>query len=182
MNMIAVARPYAQAVFEHAQATQTLTEWATYLKTLKDVFQQDDIAQGLKNPATGGQVHITEVLKELLGAALSTEQGRFLDLLAEHDRLAAIPAISVQFEAHLRSLDRSLNIDVTTAEPWTPGVMTELKDSLSRRFGQTVNVQFNTSSDLIGGMVIHAQDTVIDGSLAYRLTQLAHELKGDRHA
>ena len=52
----------------------------------------------------------------------------------------------------------------------------QLSDALSNKLERKVNLQVNIDKSLLGGAVIRAGDTVIDGSIRGRLTKLAESL------
>ncbi len=51
-----------------------------------------------------------------------------------------------------------------------------IQESMSKRLGREVDLSVEVDDSLIGGMVIRAGDTVIDGTLRGRLTQLGQSL------
>lgn len=52
----------------------------------------------------------------------------------------------------------------------------KLSDALSAKLERKVNMQVSLDKSLLGGAVIRAGDTVIDGSIRGRLTKLAESL------
>ena len=51
-----------------------------------------------------------------------------------------------------------------------------LKTALKKRLGTDVNVTTSVDQSLIGGVLVRAGDTVIDGSVRGRLNRLAEQL------
>src|SRR5690625_6178265 len=45
-----VARPYAEALFEHARDEGTLTQWSELLTIMAQVVAQHDVQEALNNP------------------------------------------------------------------------------------------------------------------------------------
>jgi F-type H+-transporting ATPase subunit delta len=52
-----------------------------------------------------------------------------------------------------------------------------LKDALNRRLQRTVELETETDSSLLGGVVIRTEDTVIDDSVRGKLQKLAGTLQ-----
>jgi F-type H+-transporting ATPase subunit delta len=52
-----------------------------------------------------------------------------------------------------------------------------LRDALARRYAREVNMTSRVDPGLVGGAVIRAGDTVVDGSLRGRLARLAETLQ-----
>jgi F-type H+-transporting ATPase subunit delta len=182
MNMIAIARPYAQAAFEHAQASKTLSDWSQFLNTLKAVFLDASISKGLKDPRVGGQSSVANAIQDVFGKHLPPAQINFLNLLAENKRLQALPDIADEFTRLQRTLNHSMTCQVQTARLWDADLKSALKNQLEQRFEQAVQIEYDVSPALIGGMVIHHEDTVWDSSLKARLDQLEQQLKREHRS
>ena len=78
---------------------------------------------------------------------------------------------------HLVKLDaqrRTARID--TAAPLTPEMETNLKNTLSRRYGSGLTYSFHTNPALLGGMRIRVGSDVYDGTVSGRLKQLEESL------
>ncbi|MDA9372379.1 F0F1 ATP synthase subunit delta, partial [Porticoccaceae bacterium] len=52
----------------------------------------------------------------------------------------------------------------------------QLSEALGKKLERNINMQVRLDKSLIGGAVIRAGDTVIDGSIRGRLTKLADSL------
>jgi F-type H+-transporting ATPase subunit delta len=52
----------------------------------------------------------------------------------------------------------------------------QLSEALGKKLERNINMQVRLDKSLIGGAVIRAGDTVIDGSIRGRLTKLAESL------
>src|SRR5690348_3645011 len=99
-----VARPYAKALFDLASAERALPKWSAALGAEAAAVGDANAQRALANPA------LTEAQRaELVGSvamsvpggeAIGTLHGQnFLQLLAENDRLTALPEIAAQFDA-----------------------------------------------------------------------------------
>ena len=60
-----------------------------------------------------------------------------------------------------------------SAQPLDAKQQASLTKALSKKLEREVNMQVSLDKDLLGGAVIRAGDTVIDGSIRGRLTKLA---------
>jgi F-type H+-transporting ATPase subunit delta len=112
---------------------------------------------------------------ELLG----TEHGRnFLQLLAENDRLTALPEIAVQFEALKAQSENKVKVKLISATPVDEKLTAQVTKALTQRFGRAVELTLEVDASLLGGAIIRADDMVIDGSVRTRLQRLAESLVG----
>jgi F-type H+-transporting ATPase subunit delta len=67
---------------------------------------------------------------------------------------------------------------VTSAVPLTAAQEQRLTDVLGRLYGRTVGLQVTVDPGLLGGLVVHVGDEVIDGSIAHRLEVAGRRLAG----
>ncbi|MEO6064520.1 MAG: F0F1 ATP synthase subunit delta [Lysobacterales bacterium] len=169
-----LARPYARAAFELAQGAQALGEWA----------RQIEIAATLARDARLGALLIDPRRSQAEAVALllppeAPADGAFADFLralGASGRLRVLPEIAVQFEALKRDAEGTLKVKVRSAVPLDDAQLASLKASLARRFSRDVEIDTAVDADLIGGAIIEAGETVIDGSVRGRLARLAQEL------
>ena len=71
----------------------------------------------------------------------------------------------------------TLDCTVTGAYPRREQELERLKNALSRRFERDVSMVSDVDTSLIGGAIIRAGDTVIDGSLRGKLDKLAETIQ-----
>jgi F-type H+-transporting ATPase subunit delta len=72
--------------------------------------------------------------------------------------------------------EKAVDVDVAAAQPLDAQQQQMLSDALSNKLQRKVNMQVSLDKSLLGGAVIRAGDTVIDGSIRGRLTKLAESL------
>ena len=110
------------------------------------------------------------------GPGLDEHGQNFFRTLAENHRLAYIPEISTLFDRFKDVDERVVDVTVTSAAPIDTAQQQALSKALERKLERTVRLHCATDSALIGGAVLRAGDTVIDGSLLSRLKRIAFEL------
>jgi F-type H+-transporting ATPase subunit delta len=87
-----------------------------------------------------------------------------------------LPQISHQFEIMKANREKAVDVDVVSAQPLDAEQQKMLSEALSIKLQRKVNMQVSLDNSLLGGAVIRAGDTVIDGSIRGRLTKLAESL------
>ena len=179
-----IARPYAQAVFEVAQADGMLGEMSEALATAKQLMADGQVEELLGNPSLTDAKRL-EFLKDLIASAAGKDSvlaggnqkgENFLKLLIEYGRVAVLPEISDHFEALKQDVENSLDVTVTSSTELSDAQQKEITDALKKRFGRDITLTTEVDENLIGGAVIRAGDVVIDGSLRARLEGLANAL------
>ena len=87
-----------------------------------------------------------------------------------------MPHISQQFETMKANLEKAVDVDIVAASDLDAAQQQTLSDALSAKLERKVNLQVSLDKSLLGGAIIRAGDTVIDGSIRGRLTKLAESL------
>jgi len=87
-----------------------------------------------------------------------------------------LPHISNQFEVMKANREKAVDVEVASAQPLDSEQQKVLSEALSKKLQRKVNMQVSLDKSLLGGAVIRAGDTVIDGSIRGRLTKLAETL------
>ena len=88
-----------------------------------------------------------------------------------------MPTIFSLFEEYRASLQKVIDVDLFTALEVNKKLYEELADNLARHLEREVNVRQHLDPALIGGGLIKAGDTVIDGSIRGRLAMLADAME-----
>jgi len=166
-----LARPYAKAVFELARGSQALPHWSQTLKTLAATVADAKVAAMFSNPRLSRGEAATALIAAL-GERLDAPARNLVKLLAEYNRLSALPAIAEEFEALRAEAERRAEVEITTAVAVAEPEQRALVEAVRKRLAREVQVSWKTDPELIAGAVIRAGDLVIDGSVAGELTQL----------
>ena len=169
-----LARPYARAAFELAQASRALGEWGRQLD-MSAALASDPRAGALLIDPRRSQADAVALLLPT-GTAADSSFVQFLKDLAANGRLRVLPDIATQFETLKREAEGSLKVLVRSAVKLESDQIEKLKSSLARRFSREVEIETALDESLIGGAIIEAGETVIDGSVRGRLARLAQEL------
>ena len=69
-----------------------------------------------------------------------------------------------------------MEVEVISAFDVSDKEKSELSEALSRMLQRKIQIETEVDKTLIGGVVIKAEDTVIDDSVRGRLTKLSHAL------
>ncbi|MFF7707286.1 F0F1 ATP synthase subunit delta [Pseudomonas sp. NPDC007930] len=175
-ELTTLARPYAKAAFEHAQAHQQLANWSAMLGLAAAVSQDDTMQRLLKAPRLTSAEKAAAFI-EVCGEQFDAQAQNFIHVAAENERLLLLPEISALFDLYKAEQEKSVDVDVTSAFALDQEQQDKLAKVLSARLGREVRLHTAEDSTLIGGVVIRAGDLVIDGSVRGKLAQLAEALK-----
>ncbi|MEQ6917850.1 F0F1 ATP synthase subunit delta [Halomonas aquatica] len=169
-----VARPYAKAAFEYAVEQQALDDWAAMLETAARIVEDDDMKRlVLGNPQLSSSQK-ADVVVDVCGDAVSDAVRNFLGLVGQKGRLSALPAIVEQFNMLKAQQERRMDVNIVSAFPLDDAQQDKLASALAKRLNREISITTQVDSTLLGGVILRAGDTVIDGSVRGRLNRL-HE-------
>ncbi|HEY2782704.1 MAG TPA: F0F1 ATP synthase subunit delta [Steroidobacteraceae bacterium] len=170
-----VARPYAKAAFQEALGLKHLPQWSQTLQAAATAVRDPRVHELLSSPAVSGE-DLAQFVMGVTGAPLDERGQNFFRTLAENHRLGFLPEISTLFDQYKDEAESVVDVTVTSAAPLDGDRQAALSKALERKLKRSVRVHWATDSRLIGGAVLRAGDTVIDGSLLSRLKRIAFEL------
>jgi F-type H+-transporting ATPase subunit delta len=174
-DMTPVARPYARAAFELAQAKGELQTWDEQLELLAAVAGDERVHAILQDPRVDRSAK-AGLLLDIGAGHLSEEVRNFVQLLAENGRLPALAAVRAEFAALKAATERRVVAKVVSHRKVTESQEKQLLTALSARFGCEVELHCSVDESLLGGVVVRAGDVVIDGSVRGQLNRLAANL------
>src|SRR5699024_958514 len=174
-ELTTIARPYAKAAFAHALASNALEDWDAMLSTAAITAQDPAMQEWLDQPALTAEQR-AEGFAKVCGDALSEEGKNLITQLTEHNRVTLMPTIYSMFHGYVAAQENVLDVELVSATELADKQVTELVSSLKKRLNKEVRVSTSVDERLIGGVLIRAGDTVIDGSVRGKLARLAEQL------
>jgi len=175
-----IARPYAEAAFALARDAGQLAGWSDTLHAAGLAVSDTALARMIDAPGTDDTVVvgiIADVCKQAVTA--SVDEGRVLNLLkllAENDRLPALPEIAKRFDKLKADVENSIDVVLSAAAPVDDAQQAKIIEALKKRFNREINLHFKLDETLIGGARLQADDLVIDGSIRTGLEKLSSTL------
>jgi len=173
-NVLAIARPYAQALFAHATAQNQRAEYGILLDNLTCIVEHEEMQRVLANPlfdVKQQQMFIIELL-----SLEDTAMCQVIELLAHNKRLPYVSAINDRFKQLCREADNTQAATITSAQVLTKTQQKQLCKTLEARTGKTIEPHFQQDDTLIGGLTIKMGDSVEDRSISGLLNQLKNTL------
>lgn len=170
-----IARPYAKAAFQFARESNALAKWGEMLALLAGVVADPRMGAFLARPQLTGAKQ-AEAIEAVCGDRLDTGARNFLRQLCGNRRVFALAAIREQFDRMVAELNKLGEVNVVSAFPMEDAEVAKISAALKRRFAQEVRVSVDVDPALMGGIVVHFGDVVIDASVRGRLEKLASTL------
>lgn len=175
-SSLGVARVYAEALLGAAgdQASEVVEELNLLTQTLLN--GSTGLEKVFTNQALGRDEKLAFVEKTFTGRA-SDILVRFLQILAQHDRLDLVRAVSHVATLELQKKLGRKQVQVTSAAPLSPQEYEAVVSRLKETLGLEPQVEVKVDPELVGGLVVRVGDMVYDGSLRTRLEQLRAQLR-----
>jgi len=171
---LTLARPYARAAFETARANNALTAWSGKLGFAAQVIGDARVRALIGDPRLSNADLIGLLLPQ--GEPSDSPCAAFLGLLVDNRRVSLLADIAALFEELKRESERVLQVTLRSASEIPATQVDAIKVALKKRFGREIDMQQRIDPSVIGGAVIDAGDTVIDGSVRGRLARLESAL------
>lgn len=175
-----VARRYAHALFAIGRE-QGLNELESYGRTfekLTDLLDQSqDLDRLLRAPVISAGEKNAVLDKVLKGLDASPIMFSFCHLLAEKTRLPLLRAVADAYRAQLDEAKGVVRGTVVTAVPLDSQREQELAATLGKKAGAQLVLGFEVDPDILGGLVLHLGNTVMDASLRAQLCALIDTIK-----
>ena len=176
LDKATIAKRYAVALFELTHDQGTDTETLAELTALRDVLEQNpEFTKALLS------LRIDEAAKQKMLAALSegTSQvvGNLIQMTYDYRRIQNLPAIITKYEELVHKAAGIVNAEVQTAVPLSDEQVSRLKEKLAQRYqANEVRLTQSVDENLLGGVIVKANDQILDGSLATKLAAISQSI------
>ena len=181
-SMDPVARRYAQALYQEAEAQGHVDAVDDGVGQLKELFETSRELRVLFESPVYSAEQKGNVVEKLFAGRLPDLLTRFVRLLLDKQREGLFPEIVKAYRA-LR--DEQLGVveaHVKTAAPLGAVEMRRLEVTLGEKTGKQVRIRQSVVPELIGGLVVRLGDTVYDGSVRHQLEQMRDRLEQGAYA
>ena len=165
MNFETIARPYAQAIYDHSEG------WEVDLDQLELALGTPEVQQLIDSPKLAYKEK-TEVFLSLFEGQIQDKTSNFIKVLGESKRISLIPQISKEY-----GTKGSNDVIVTSAFELTDEQLSKITASLKGRYGDSLNIEQVVDISLIGGFSIKCGDEVTDYSIKGKLEKLKNQIK-----
>lgn len=173
---ITVARPYAEAVYKHAVANDSLVQWANILKLAAMITEDDEMKLLIGNPIITVK-QLSAIFLEIGKDEFNSEARNLMTLLAENKRIFILPQISQLFEQLKAQHEGVLEAKIVSAFALESKQLKKLVDDLEMKFKRKIDAQVSVDPELIGGVKVEIGDEILDASVRGKLEAMAIALK-----
>ncbi|MDP2936459.1 MAG: ATP synthase F1 subunit delta [Dehalococcoidia bacterium] len=172
----AVAKRYAQALFEVGKEKELLDQFQTDLDEVSKVLMHAALAKAMDNPKISFSTK-RDLVRRFLGDR-NPYFASFVDLLISKERAPFIEQIRDSYQRLLNAERGGEIAEVTTAVPLAENDQERMAQRLSEITGKRIILKMKVDPVILGGLVARIGDRVLDGSVISKLKALRAELSG----
>ncbi len=175
-----VARRYARALFAigRDKGDEALNAFGRDLAGIAELLEgAPELLRIFRNPIFS--VEEKKMILEKLMAKIKPQDltKNFLFLLADKERLGALPEIAFVFGELLDAEQGIVRGEVVTAIDLNKTKQKALKDQLEKQSGKKLVLEFSKDKQILGGLVLKVGDMIMDASLRAQLGMLQENIK-----
>ncbi|HKO16934.1 MAG TPA: F0F1 ATP synthase subunit delta [Gemmatimonadaceae bacterium] len=180
MRDVTIARNYAEALLELARRAGDLGGWGQLLDGLVSAVQRDrTLYLFLESPRVSAEQK-NHILARALEGQLPHTMVRFLEALVMHRRQMLLPDVAREYHDLVDQVEGRMHASVTVARAPDDAGRQDIAARLSQAFGKEVVPHFLVNESILGGVVVRVGDTVLDGSVRRRLSNLRTRMLAGR--
>lgn len=174
-----VAHEYAKAIFDLSIEQNNVDHWSIVLGLFSEI-SQNIVVRSLCHKLLSTN-KLSEIFIDICECFQNSELDLFshnlVYIMSENNRLLLFPKVLEEFNILRNIYMRFIEIEVTSAKKLRNDQLQKISDMMERRLSKKVKIICNINRDIIDGIVIRIEDTVIDGSLQGRILRLSNILK-----
>ncbi len=170
MSLETLARPYAQAIFDHSEG------WGKDLDQMESVIK-DSKVQNLINSPDLAYKQKTEAFISLFAGEVEEKTIKFIEVLGDAKRLSLIPDINLEYKKLVAEKNNSTDVLITSAYPLSSEQLEAISNKLKKRYGENISVTTEEDASLMGGFLVRSGDEVTDYTIKGKLEKLVNQIR-----
>ncbi|MFU8860657.1 MAG: ATP synthase F1 subunit delta [Cyclonatronaceae bacterium] len=170
------SRRYATALLKAAVDEKSADTVIADIKMMKATFDASrELSLILGSPVIKKEKKVS-ILGELFKSRIGKITWTLIALMAEKNRLALIPGVTSDYIRLHNQFAGIIEVQITSAFDLSDNQKKNLMAALEKNSGKKIVATYMKDTDLLGGIVVRIEDTVIDGSVKHKLEQLQQTL------
>jgi len=171
-----IARNYAETLLVLATRAEDLRGWGKMLTDVASAMRENpSLKLFLESPRVSA-AQKSAVIGKAFTDRMPRLMLRFIQTLVMHRRQMLIPEIATEYLNLVDEAEGRIHARVTVAKETDEADRDAIANHLSRMFGKQVVPHLTVDPSIMGGVVVHVGDTVLDGSVKKRLASLRRKM------
>ena len=172
-----MSRRYARALFQLALEAKREDEIGAEIERFNSVYGASELRQVLTNPAFVADQRKNVLVQVAQRLKLSPLVANALSLPLERDRLPYLPSIVSRYRRLLDEKNGRVEAKVVAAGPVEDNDIERLSAALAQVSGKQVVLSQESDPSIVGGLVIHLEGKVYDGSVRTQLEKMKERIE-----
>jgi len=177
MLLSGVGKRYAVALFNAASKQQVAEQVAGDITAFTTLFRDEKRFRNFLMSPTVDTPEKKELLQSVIGERASGLFVRFVTLLIDKKRLGALSEIANAYTFLWEEQQGIMEVKCVTAVALDHDLQTRARQIIEEKSGKKVRLTTIINPDIIGGMILFADDKIIDGSIRHQLDTIHKELE-----
>ena len=171
------ARPYARAIMDAAGTPQKANELRGELLRFEAAMKSSaELREFYANPAVDEETKLKVTGTLARRMKMSELATRTLEVLVRFHRINDISDIVAALAAYVNQALGVAVAEVRSAKHLSPGEISQLADTLSRKVGKQVELDIRTDPALLGGFVAQIGSEIWDASVVGKINKFRESL------
>lgn len=170
MSTTITSKRYAQAIFQIAEQNDELDKWMDDLKIIASLMEVKEFSLVVENPKLPFETKASLVEKGLGNIGRMPLNLVYLLIAKDNTKLTA--QIADEYEQLLDEYHGIKKVDLITAIPYSKNEQGKLQKQIEELIDSKIRSNFIVDQDILGGMIVRVDGSVIDGSLRTKLNKL----------
>ena len=169
-----IAKRYSRALIESAgsEVDAIRNDLGSINETINS---SSDLKNVILNP-TFNEEKVEEIIGDIFSSKISEKTLNFLKMLIKAHRMDIFEDITYWYCEFDDELKNKLKVSATSAIVLNDETKERLKHKLEAKFKKTILLNYAVDESIIGGLIIKANDKIIDGSIKSKYERLKKSL------
>lgn len=169
-----IAKRYSRALIESAGSEVDVIRNDLGLIN-ETINSSSDLKNVILNP-TFNEEKVEEIIGDIFSSKISEKTLNFLKMLIKAHRMDIFEDITYWYCEFDDELKNKLKVSVTSAIVLNDETKERLKHKLEAKFKKIILLNYAVDESIIGGLIIKANDKIIDGSIKSKYERLKKSL------
>ena len=176
-NITQSAKIYAQALIQTAKDGKiSFDDILSDLDNIKKIIENsNDLKEILNTPAVPVEKKI-EIIEDVFTSQIKPDILNFLKIIAEKKRFSELDLIIDAFKKEYDEIKNIKRITVISAVDITDEYKNKILTKLQDKLQKNVIADWEIDASIIGGLIIHIDDNIIDTSIKNKLENLSKNI------
>jgi F-type H+-transporting ATPase subunit delta len=176
VSVSVTARTYASVLLDIGREKGLLDVFSEELAAFNEcVRSENDFSVFLELPGVDLEKK-KHFIEKVFSGKTSSEFIDFICVLIDNGRNNELEQIEEAYSELMDDEKKSIRVNMTTGVAIDQTVRDSAAAMLSKKFGKNVILEERVDPSIIGGIVLRAGDTIIDGSVSTRIRKLKEKL------